>query len=66
MWSGWINYICGVVFFLMVPGILFTVPLQNKYAVAAVHAVLFVIVHHTLNAVLKKQFGLSEPTLSSL
>lgn len=65
MWSGWINYICGLVFFSMVPGILFTVPLNNKYLIAAVHAVLFVIVHHTLNAFLKKQFNITEPTLPS-
>ena len=65
MWSGWINYICGLVFFLMVPGIVFTVPLGNKYAITAAHAVLFVIVHHLLNAILKKQFNLTEPTLSS-
>jgi hypothetical protein len=49
----------------MVPGILFTVPLNNKYLIAAVHAILFVIVHHTLNAVLKKQFNITEPTLPS-
>ncbi len=63
MWSGWINYICGLVFFLMVPGIIFTVPLENKYYTAAVHAVLFVIVHHSLDAILKKLFNLEEPSL---
>jgi hypothetical protein len=57
----WINLICGLVFFLCVPGILFTIPVKNVYARTALHAVVFVIAHHTLNAFLKKQFGIEEP-----
>lgn len=59
----WINLVCGLIFFLLVPGILFTVPTGNKYATAAVHAVLFVIAHHTVNALLKKYFNMEEPSL---
>ena len=61
----WIDYMCGLVFFLCVPGILFTVPAENKYITTAAHAVIFVIVHHLLNAFLKKEFGLEEPKLNS-
>ena len=57
----WINYICGLVFFLCVPGILFTIPTKSVYLTTALHAVIFVIVHHTLNALLKKHFGIEEP-----
>jgi len=60
----WIDYICGLVFFVCVPGIVFTVPTENKYLTAGVHAVIFVIVHHLLNAVLKKEFGIEEPSLT--
>jgi general stress protein CsbA len=60
-----INYICGLVFFLCVPGILFTIPTGNKYLTTALHAVVFVIVHHTLNAYLQKHFGLEEPRMKS-
>jgi hypothetical protein len=59
----WINLVCGLIFFLMVPGIVFTVPSQSKYITAAAHAVLFVIVHHFVNAYLKKHFGMEEPSL---
>lgn len=59
----WINLVCGLIFFLMVPGILFTVPSQSKYITATAHAVLFVIVHHVINAYLKKHFCMEEPTL---
>lgn len=61
----WINLVCGLIFFLMVPGILFTVPSQSKYITAAAHAVLFVIVHHVVNAYLKKHFGMEEPKLQT-
>jgi hypothetical protein len=61
----WINYICGLVFFLCVPGILFTVPTGNVYLSTAIHAVIFVFVHHTLNAFLKKQFEIEEPRLEN-
>jgi len=57
----WINYICALVFFLCVPGILFTIPTDNKYLTTALHAIVFVIVHHTVNANLKKYFGIEEP-----
>ena len=59
-----INYICGLVFFLCVPGILFTFPSDNKYVVAGAHAVVFVIVHHFVNAYLKKHFGMEEPKMN--
>jgi hypothetical protein len=59
----WINLVCGLVFFLMVPGILFTVPAKSKYVTAAVHAVLFVIAHHFVNAFLRREFGMEEPRL---
>lgn len=59
----WINLVSGLIFFLMVPGIVFTVPSQSKYITAAAHAVLFVIVHHFVNAYLKKHFGMEEPSL---
>ncbi len=59
----WINLVCGLVFFLCVPGILFTLPVGNKYMIAAAHAVVFVIAHHTVNAVLKAKFGMEEPRL---
>ena len=49
----------------MVPGIVFTIPSQSKYVTAAAHAVLFVIVHHVVNAYLKKHFGMDEPSLST-
>ena len=61
----WINLVCGLIFFLMVPGIVFTVPSQSKYITAAAHAVLFIIVYHVVNAYLKKYFGMEEPTLST-
>ena len=61
----WIDYVCGLVFFLCVPGILFTVPSDNKYITASAHAVIFVIAHHILNAFLKKEFGVEEPRLNS-
>jgi hypothetical protein len=57
----WINYICALVLFICVPGILFTLPVGNKYAIAAAHAVVFVILHHTVNAFLKKNFNMEEP-----
>jgi hypothetical protein len=59
----WINFVCAIVFFLCVPGILFTIPLGNKYAIAAAHAVVFVIVHHSVNAFLKAKFGMEEPRM---
>jgi hypothetical protein len=59
----WINLICGVIFFLMVPGVLFTIPTGNKYLTIAAHAVLFVIVHHVVNGLLKKHFNMEEPSL---
>jgi general stress protein CsbA len=60
MWA-WINLICGVVFFCCVPGILFTIPTENVYLTTGLHAVVFVIVHHTLNDYLKTNFGIEEP-----
>jgi len=59
----WINLVCGLVFFLVSPGVLFTIPLKNKYAILAAHAVVFVIVHHVVNALLKKYFDMEEPRL---
>lgn len=59
----WINFICGIVFFLCVPGIVFTIPVKNVYLRTALHAVIFVVAHHTLNAFLKKQFGIEEPRM---
>jgi len=59
----WINLVCGLIFFLLVPGIVFTIPSQSKYVTAVAHAVLFVIVHHVVNAYLKKYFGMEEPRL---
>ena len=56
---------CGLVFFMCVPGILFTVPSENKYITTGAHAVIFVIVHHLLNAFLKKEFGIEEPKFES-
>ena len=60
----WINYVCGLVFFLCVPGILFTFPSDNKYITTAAHAVIFVVVHHAVNAYLKKHYGMEEPKLN--
>jgi len=60
MWA-WINLICGIVFFVCVPGIVFTIPAENVYYTTALHAVLFVIIHHTLNDILKTHFGIEEP-----
>jgi membrane-associated phospholipid phosphatase len=66
----WINYICGLIFFLLSPGVLLTIPpgskglfmsRQTSLIAAAVHAVVFVIVHHTVNAYLKNHFGMVEP-----
>jgi CDP-diglyceride synthetase len=59
----WINLVCAVIFFLLVPGILFTIPTKSKYTTAAAHAVLFVIVHHYVNAYLQKHYGMKEPQL---
>ncbi len=68
----WINLVCGLIFFLLSPGIVLTIPPlsngllfsgQTSVMAAAVHAVLFVIVHHTVNALLKKHFGMEEPKL---
>ena len=61
-----INYICGFIFFLLVPGILFRIPTGNKYLTAAIHAVLFVIVHHAVNAYLKKHYNMEEPSMDDL
>lgn len=68
----WINLVCGLIFFLLSPGILFTIPPgskglfmsgQTSVASAAVHAVVFVVVHHLVNAYLKKYYGMEEPSL---
>lgn len=61
-----INLICGIIFFLLVPGILFTIRTGNKYLTTAIHAVLFVIVHHVVNAYLKKHYNMEEPTMDDL
>jgi general stress protein CsbA len=59
----WINFVCAIVFFLCVPGILFTIPTNNVYLTTALHSVVFVIAHHTVNAYLKKNFGMEEPRM---
>lgn len=60
-----INLVCAIVFFLCVPGILFTIPIQDKYLMTAAHAVVFVIVHHFVNAYLKATFGMEEPRMEN-
>lgn len=68
----WINLICGLIFFLLSPGVLLTIPPgsrglfmsgQTSLIAAAVHAVVFVIVHHLVNAYLKKYYDMEEPSL---
>ncbi len=68
----WINLVCGLIFFLLSPGILLTIPpgskglfmsRQTSIIAAAVHAVVFVIVHHIVNAYLQKYYGMKEPSL---
>ena len=68
----WINLICGLIFFLLSPGVLLTIPPgsrglfmsgQTSLIAAAVHAVVFVIVHHIVNAYLKKYYDMEEPSM---
>lgn len=68
----WINLICGLIFFLLSPGVLLTIPPgskglfmsgQTSLIAAAVHAVVFVIAHHTVNAYLKKYYDMEEPSM---
>jgi CDP-diglyceride synthetase len=66
----WVNYICGIIFFLLSPGVLLTIPPgskglfmsgQTSILAAAVHAVVFVIVHHSVNSYIKRKYGMVEP-----
>ena len=65
----WVNYICGIIFFLLSPGVLLTIPPgskglfmsgQTSILSAAVHAVVFVIVHHSVNSYIKRKYGMVE------
>jgi len=59
----WINFVCAFIFFLCVPGILFTIKTDNKYLTTALHAIVFVIFHHIVNAYLQREFGMEEPKM---
>jgi energy-converting hydrogenase Eha subunit C len=68
----WINLVCGIIFFLLSPGVILTLPPlskgvfmsgQTSILSAAVHAVIFVIVHHSVNAYLQKHYGMEEPKM---
>ena len=68
----WINFVCAIIFFLLSPGVLLTIPPgsnglfmsgQTSILAAAVHALVFVVVHHSVNAYLKKHYGMEEPRL---
>ncbi len=68
----WINFVCAIIFFLLSPGVLLTIPPgsnglfmsgQTSILAAAVHALVFVVVHHVVNAYLKKHYGMEEPRM---
>jgi len=64
----WINFILfylsiAIVFFVCVPGILFTIPTNSVYLTTALHSIIFVLVHRTVMAHFKKNLGIKEPDM---
>jgi hypothetical protein len=53
----------AIVFFVCVPGILFTIPTNSVYLTTALHSVIFVLVHRTVMAHFKKNLGIQEPRM---
>lgn len=69
----WIIFICGILFFILSPGVLLTLPpgskgvfmsRQTSLIAAAVHAVVFVIVYYSVNTYVKRNYGMIEPLIA--